>query len=112
MVSVKRCSLPSEYLQASKNLISFLPSDIFHVEYAFWNLRYGDDDHWTEGDWRLVIASDYYNNGSREAYSFIQNVLKYGFFTPIELSDIEITDVNLNIDVHGFDRVCVKEHSP
>ncbi len=91
MVSVKLLSLPESYIKESRILISILEViPEINVEYAFWYIRYDDSESWTEGEWRLLIASNICNNGLREAYTKVQEMLNQNSDYTLELSDIEL----------------------
>ena len=72
MVSVKRASLPREYIYAAKKLIDALEGGswdlvypdtpirqfVYRIDYAFFYLRYNDDQEWYDGSWWLLIATE------------------------------------------------------
>ncbi len=51
------------------------------------------NEHWTEGDWKLLIATGFCNGSLKASYSFVQDALGH-VISPIKLEDIEVVPVN------------------
>lgn len=124
MVSVKRCSLPSEYIDAAHKLVSFLSGtpftsngtthtlnngDGYNIDYAFFYLQYDDDQEWINGDWRLLIAS----NNLDHCFEGTRIVLD-----AIKLLNIDLPEFDFSISrpfaehfSYYFDRINIKEYS-
>lgn len=126
MVSVKRCSLPFEYIDAAHKLINYLSGEPYvckdsgtivtsnngngyDIPYAFFYLRYDEDQEWYNGDWWLLIAStdlDQHQVGTRI------------ILEAIKLLDIDLPEFDFNVQrpnenhfFYYFDRVDVRECS-
>lgn len=76
MVSVKRCTLPDSYVEAAHKLIEALEHD-YKIDYAFWYLRYSDDEEWYDGYWELIIVTDdlkHDSDGIRVIFNIIESL--------------------------------------
>lgn len=126
MVSVKRASLPQEYIDAAKQLIYALEGNSFtlkdgftcrlnngngyKIDYAFFYLRYDEDQQWYDGDWRLAIATNDFCH-DLDGVEIINSV--------IELLDIKLDEFEYSIgkpnwenDKRAYDRVYIKTVKP
>lgn len=121
MVSVKRCSLSSEYIDAAHKLVSFLSGNPFssngithtlnngsgyNINYAFFYLQYDDDQEWFNGDWRLLIASDELDRHLEGNEVVLHAIHLLG----IDLPEFEfsISRPNTNHFSYYFDRIDIK----
>lgn len=126
MVSVKRCSLSSEYIDAARKLVNYLSGepcvckdtgtictsnngDGYDIQYAFFYLQYDEDQEWYDGSWWLLIASnelDTHLDGNRIILDALQlldiNLPKF---------DFSISRPNSNHFSYYFDRIDIKEYS-
>lgn len=107
MVSVKRCTLPSEYIEAAKKLIDALTHEEYDIEYAYFYLRYDEDQERYDGDWWLRIATndiDPYQGGTR----LILDTMK---LLNIDLPEFDFTIGKPNFKEESryyFDRIDIK----
>ena len=110
MVSPKLLSLPDKYINDAKKLVELLDTDDFGVLTAFWYIRTGEDDEWTNGDWRLVITSDYTEKyGSLDGYNFIRLALQKIEDAKLRLDDIELISVHqLKSSIRYWDEILIK----
>lgn len=105
MVSVKKLSLPHEYIIESEELIETLDVLGFKIVYAFWYLK-SPTDNFFDGEWKLYIASESVKLlGLKEAYLFVLNTLSNNV---IKLEDIELINPNWEDDKHCLDRIDIK----
>jgi len=110
MVSPKLLSLPDKYINDAKKLIELLDIEDFGVLASFWYIRTGEDDEWTNGDWRLVITSDYAEKcGTFDGYNFIRLQLQKIEDTKLRLDDIELISVHqLESTMRYWDEILIK----
>jgi len=108
MISVKRASLPDSYIVGAKSIIKHLEEKGFHIEYAFWYIFLaGEDDNWTDGDWRILIASNdlkFDNVGIRLVLD-IQKEL--GLYSEDYTFSIGVPD--WDNDQRAWDKILIKE---
>ena len=124
MVSVKRCSLSSEYVDAAHKLVGFLSGTPFtsngtthtsnnghgySIDYAFFYLQYDEDQEWYNGSWWLLIAS----NELDTHLEGIRIILDAMQLLNIDLPefDFSISRPNTNHFSYYFDRIDIKESS-
>lgn len=124
MVSVKRCTLNSEYIEAAHKLISALEGNTFHsnglecklnngkgynIDYAYFYLRYDNDQEWYDGDWWLAIATNDINL-YKEGTHIVMDTIK---LLNIYLPEFEFAVCIPNIDAYNihFDKILIKEYS-
>lgn len=110
MVSVKRCTLNPEYIEAARKLIEVLECK-YKIDYAFWYIKYGDDEEWYDGEWELIIATDdlkHDSNGIQITFNAIEALnidldeFKYSF---------TIIEPNLDEWRYYLDKIVIKEYS-
>lgn len=121
MVSVKRCTLPFEYIEAAKKLVSALDVGEFYlnghyhtinngygydIEYAFFDLRCDEDEEWFDGSWWLYIATD--DLSKHDGIPIILHILE---LLNIDLPEFDFTIIESDrkTDKHRFDRIDIKK---
>lgn len=125
MVSVKRCTLNPEYIEAAHKLISALEGNTFYsngsncrlnngkgynIDYVYFYLRYDDDQEWYDGDWWLCIATndiDHHQEGTR----LVMDTIK---LLNIDLPEFYFILCSPNMEIYMyqlFDKIVIKEYS-
>jgi len=110
MVSPKLLSLPDKYINDAKKLVELLDTVDFGVLTSFWYIRTEEDNEWTNGDWRLVMTSEYNENyGTKEGYTFIQKYISKIEDVKLKLNDIELISVHqLESSIRYWDEIIIK----
>ena len=125
MVSVKRASLPREYIDSAKTLVSaLLGNDTFikydsegnfkgivkyptyNINYAFFFLDYGENESWYDGTWKLLIATDDFSH-DQEGVIIVNELLKS---LNITLDEFDYVIDKPDFENHSriFDRIDIK----
>ncbi|MDD4588918.1 MAG: hypothetical protein PHG06_00615 [Parabacteroides sp.] len=124
MVSVKRCTLNSEYIEAAQKLISALSGNPFHsngsscilnngkgynIDYAYFYLRYDDDQEWYSGDWWLFIATNDLNHDHKGTRIVLDTIKSLDIDLPE--FDFEICSPSVEDYLYqSFNKIVIKEY--
>lgn len=125
MVSVKRCTLNPEYIEAAHKLISALEGNTFHsnglecrlnngkgynIDYAYFYLRYDDEQEWYDGDWYFIIATNDINP-HLEGRRIVLDIIK---LLDIDLPEFDFKICGPSMDNYthqSFNKIVIKEYS-
>jgi hypothetical protein len=97
MVSVMCGSLADRYLNIAHKVVDCLEKKGHKVEYAFFYVRYDDDQHWTEGDWWLRLAVEGLEHNF-EGVSIVNGIL--------HALNVDTLDFNYNLDKPDWGTDC------